>query len=317
VDEAIERVRKDPEDHAAMGYLRWKWAREGSDREWAKSTLERVLKIELRARPVYRLKAPAMVEVIARPEWPSSIFLSSPRKDHEIEYGIIIDGVDRRSDRRILNIGGTLSARGERKHTLSPYWVLTYVDERRAKPEGRLNRRKIWRCEWQGRQTVVRTVEKLPEGYLRTVSNPDLDRRMAECFELDFGEKDRLGARSRRRGSSLGCCLEVKRPLPAALGHDIMVSIDGQALRPLDRYHTERWIQNRPAYAVKGKGGTGLLYSAGLAIPGAHPEFKEPGKYRVKYVLVPSENAALYNIDTREYWGGTYESEEFEFTYEK
>lgn len=316
LDDASRRLKANPDDRAAQQLVRAVLRDPRLDEPSVRKLLGQLGEMPtLACRPVYKVNAPAIIELRGGQKLLDGYGRLWARVGHE--WGIEIDGapVCRMGQFR-AGSGGSWSTRANLgmligkqagEHRLRFYFLATWTSQGQERT-----------CKLIGPETEVRVVEKLPDGYLRAVTNDQLDANVRACFDLNFNpiNWDR-GDNWLRRSSSLGCPLSIVKPLPIALGHDIFVSVNGSEPRLFDSYLGDgRWFQSRASGTAAGAGQTQTRIKRGfLGISGSQPEFGKPGTYSVRFILRPSEDAALTNIDSREYWGGTYESPSYEFEY--
>lgn len=319
LDDASRRLKANPDDRAAQQLVRAVLRDPRLDEPNVRKLLGQLGEMPtLACRPIYKVNAPAMVELRGSQKLLEGYGRLWARVGHE--WGVEIDGapVCRIGQFRAGNGGssstrqnlGMLIGKQAGEHRLRFYFLATWTSQHQERT-----------CKLIGPETEVRVVEKLPDGYLRAVTNDKLDANVRACFSLNFNQNSpgRRGDNWLRRNSSLGCPLSIVKPLPIALGHDIYVSVNGSEPRLFDSYRgAGRWFQTHASWTAAGAGQTQeRVRSSCFSISGSQPEFGKPGTYSVRFILRPSEDAALTNIDSREYWGGTYESPNYEFEYVK
>lgn len=307
LDDAIRRLEVNPDDRAAQRFVRAVLWDPQLDEPSVRKLLEQLGKQPaVVCRPIYKVNAPIMIELRGG----ESLLKEYGRLEARVsgEWGVEIDGGKPcqmgRSRQGSVTWGtrkdlGSLIGRQAAEHLLRFYFLATWTNEGQIRT-----------CKLLGPETQIRVVEKLPEGYLRAVTNDQLDADVRACFDLD------AAGDHHRRGSSLICPLLLVKPLPISLGHDIYVSVNGSEPRLFYSYsYGGRQFPQAGSRTVAGAGQTrGMVSSMGLNIR-AQPEFTKPGTYNVRFILRPSEDTALINIALREYWGGTYESPSYEFNY--
>jgi len=309
LDEACDRLAANPKDPEALRFLRTEWVRKSDDREWVKQVLTATYRPEIRVRRISKPGAPIPAEIVGgyktRPG-----FLRGP---FEMDVGMLIDGKKKRRMLRFERGGGSggganlgfdrrEATLGE--HTFQLHWVV------RRFPPGERFSPPLWTIEGAGDPITVTLVEHLPEGHLRAVSNPKLDEEVRSCIAVDL---ERGGVSIDGQRLRLGFALKAIRPLPIALGHRFYLSVNGSEPRLLPQWRL--WCDTPSGCTARGKGATGRTGTGRHDIRRFLDLFAGPGTYKVRLVLKPDEDVALYNLDTAEYWGGTYETPEHEVQY--